>query len=163
MESSPGVLEDHINCSSVAITLSALSGEQLCQDSFSSYPCLISLFSSLLSRFNPPLVSLILRQLLEDNDDLRVIFLIRYSNVVADHDDGNDELSNIKLRRVIPDDQSKMSKNYVRDPRGTVTHDGHPRSKHQLQMDSFCSNLLDDLVKVPTFTNLTPVDIMGFK
>ena len=74
-----------------------------------------------------------------------------------------DELSNIKLMRTMIDDQSKMSENDVRDPRGTVTHDGHPRSKHQLQMDSFCSNLLDDLVKVLAFTNLTPVDIMGFK
>ena len=89
--------------------------------------------------------------------------LLLIMEYLASSGNDNDELSNIKLMQVIPNDQSKMSKNDVRDPRGTVTHEGHPRSKHQLQMDSFCSNLLDDLVKVPTFTNLTPVDIMGFK
>jgi len=59
------------------------------------------------------------RKLLEDNADLRVIFLIR-------------------------------------DPRGMVTHDGQPRSKHQQQMDSFCSNLLDDLVKADELAALHP-------
>ena len=48
----------------------------------------------------------------------------------------------------------KSDERYIRDPRGTATHDGHPRSKHQQQMDSFCSNLLDDLVKVPTLWHL---------
>jgi len=59
------------------------------------------------------------RKLLEDNEDLRVIFLIR-------------------------------------DPRGTVTHDGQPRGKHQLQIDSFCSNLLDDLLKAEELATLHP-------
>jgi len=58
-------------------------------------------------------------KLLEDNDDLRVIFLIR-------------------------------------DPRGTATHDGHPRGKQQQQMESFCSNLLDDLVKAEELAMLHP-------
>jgi len=56
-------------------------------------------------------------KLLEDNDDLRVIFLIR-------------------------------------DPRGTVTHDGQPRGNKQI--DSFCSNLLDDLVKAEELATLHP-------
>ena len=127
---------------------------QLCQVSSCG---LILFFISFLSHSYPHLISLILRKLLEDNEDLRVIFLIRYSDIVAEHGqfcmtsgNGNDELSNIKL--MSNNDQKKKSENDVRDPRGTVTHDGQPRGKHQLQIDSFCSNLLDDLLKVDAFT-----------
>ena len=74
---------------------------QLCQVSSCG---LILFFISFLSHSNPHLISLILRKLLEDNEDLRVIFLIRYSDIVAEHGqfcmksgNDNDELSNIKL------------------------------------------------------------------
>ena len=43
-----------------------------------------------------------------------------------------------------------------RDPRGTVTHDGQPRGNKQI--DSFCSNLLDDLVKVQVLYKSTCQD-----
>ena len=49
-----------------------------------------------------------------------------------------------------------MTENNLRDPRGTVTHDGQPRGNKQI--DSFCSNLLDDLVKVQVLYKSTCQD-----
>ena len=85
--------------------------------------------------FSLILISQLSRKLLEDNDDLRVIFLIRCNK------DQNKNQVQYNSQR-----SKKTTENNLRDPRGTVTHDGQPRGNKLI--DSFCSNLLDDLVKV---------------